>query len=271
MPLRRPSRRPAVGDQGGGFCALSGPHIGDLSKMRISRLRPEECSTLRSADLRALVPPDAEHHLLADGTVLRLAWQRCSGCWGPSGKGKALLVICPGCGSRCRLLRRPPAGPWGCWRCRPLSTISHRRSGAPAGRGKPATWQAERLEALQARAVLLAGVAWPPPRWLWARGDLEELPLLAGAPRLSARRRAALLDRIDALQTLKVALVLPAVNRMLTTLGGTAEEPMGWPRQVAAAHAVVAATRWAVRRPAGDRRQRRPWEPSPPAAAIAGD
>lgn len=239
--------------------------MGDPPKTRNSRPRAGDCTTLRSAQLRPLVPLGAKHHRLADGTVLRLAWQPCRGCWGPSGRGSALLVRCPGCDAPCRLLRRPPGGPWGCWRCQPLSYPSHRRSGAPAGRRKPATWQADQLEELQARAVLLAGVAWPPRRWLWVRRDLEALPLLPGAPRLSARRRAALLDRIDALQTLKVALVLPEMNRTLQALGGAAEEePMGWARQVAAARGIVAATQWAVRRPAGDPRRLR--EPSPAAA-----
>lgn len=221
------------------------------------RPRAEHCHRLTVGSLRPLVTAGADRHRLADGAELGLLWRPVRGCYG--GRGRALLVRCPDCGRPCRVLWRPPGRGWGCWACRPVSHPSHRRPGARAGRGKPSGWNLARLEAEQRRAAALLGLeAWPPARLLWTIADLEAAPRRPDAPRLRPARELALLLRIDALEDRRVALVCGEVAAQLQALGGGEPVlgPMAAAGMLARAERILQTTRWAMRRPAGDRRYR---------------
>lgn len=232
----------------------------------MSRTRPlaRDCQRLTSGDLRALVAPDATEHRLSDGTLLRLRWRAVRGCFG-GGEGRALVLLCPQCGTPGRVLWRPPAGDWGCWRCCPVSHPSHRRSGSRAGRSKPISWHLEQIAAEQMRAADLLGLeAWPPKRLLWDREALAQEPRWPDAPRLSRAREQALLARLDALETLRLALVVPGVCAELEALGCSVPKWSGMEKQALTAEQVVTATAWALRRPARDPRTLQRRGPSPP-------
>lgn len=116
-------------------------------------------------------------------------------------------------------------------------------------------WRLAQLEEEQQQAVaLLALEQWPPPRLLWSLADLRRVPRRIDAPRLSPRRVEALLRRVDALQSLKVAALVPMVEMTLRAAGAELNPPAGLAQR---ARAVVASTQWAVRRPARDRRTAR--------------
>lgn len=219
------------------------------------RPRAEHCERLAAGELRALVEPGSGQHRLADGTLLELRWSRCRGCFGGV-DAWALALGCPLCSATCRVLWRPPAAGWGCWRCHPLSYRSHRRPGARAGRGKPPRWHLAQLSAEQLRIADLVGlVHWPPEKLLWGRRDLAAAPRWPDAPQLSPERERALLLRLEALALLRVAVLVPTLQTDLAELGADLQAELK--PQKAAANRVLAATRWALRRPAGDPRSRR--------------
>lgn len=220
------------------------------------RPRAEACRRLSVGSLRPLVAADADRHRLADGAELGLLWRPVRGCYG--GRGRALLLRCPCCSRPARVLWQPPGLGWGCWRCRPVSHPSHRRPGARAGRGKPSGWSLARLEAEQRRAAALLGLAqWPPARLLWTAADLKTAPRRPGAPRLGLARDRALLLRLDALDTLRVGVIWGIATAQLQALGaGAGGESEMVDRMTQQAHQILQATRWAMRRPAGDRRYR---------------
>lgn len=214
----------------------------------MKRPRPEDCQRLCGAVLKRVVAHGDDHHRLADGTVLRLIWRPVRCCFGGSG-GQELLLSCPRCGTPRRCLHRPRGCGWCCWRCTPLSTAAHRRSGARRGREKPVSWRLAQLEEEQQQAVdLLALEQWPPPPLLWSLADLRRVPRRPDAPRLSEIRVEALLLRIDALQSLKLGALMPLLQL---------ESPAGLETLVHRARAMEEATRWAVRRPARDGRTTR--------------
>lgn len=217
------------------------------------RPRAEDCDRLTAAGIRPLLEPGATHYRLADGTVLQLRWKPVRGGFGKG--GKALGVSCPGCSASSLVLWRPPAAGWGCWRCHRISYPSHRRSGNKRGYRKPSTWQLEKITTEQFKVVALLGFTqWPPQKLLWSRADLEELPRLWRQRRLSARRRAALMERLDALESLRLAGLLPVVRREVERLGGEEAQPLpplGWMER---AEKTMAETNWAVRRQQHDPR-----------------
>lgn len=217
----------------------------------------EACERLATGDLRPLVAPDAVAHRLADGTVLQLRWDRVRGCWGGR-EGRALVLVCPCCDGRCRVLWRPPDAGWGCWRCRPVSHRSHRRPGARRGRRKPEGWRLAQLADEQRRTASLLGLLqWPPEHFLWDASDLRAAHRAPGAPRLCAARREALLLRLCALESLRVGELAPVVRRELEDYGRQLPKHRGARRMVADARRLLASTDWAVRRPAGDPRTAR--------------
>ena len=223
------------------------------------RPRAEDCDRLTAAGLRPLLKPGATHYRLADGTVLQLLWNRVRGGFGKG--GKALGVLCPSCSASVLVLWRPPAAGWGCWRCHRISYPSGRRSGNKRGHRKPSTWQLEKITTEQLKVVALLGFTqWPPPQLLWCRADLEELPRAWKHRQLSARRRAALMDRLDALESLRLAGLLPTVRREIERLGGEEAQPLpplGWLER---AEKTMTETSWAVRRQAHDPRTLRAME-----------
>lgn len=221
------------------------------------RPRAEHAERLNATSLRALVAPGAERHTLADGTTLQLRWRTLSGCFGGAG-GVALLVGCPGCDATARVLYRPAGRTWGCWRCHPISHRSHRRSGARRGRPKPTSWRLDQITAEQRRTAEHLGLQqWPPERLIWGVADLFSAPLVPGAPRLSRDRQLALVLRLDALETLRLVVLLPEIDAELKRLDPESEGLPQWPgmeSKAARARRVVGQTAWAMRRPAGDPR-----------------
>lgn len=223
------------------------------------RWRAHHCHRLSTGELRPLVTAGAAVHRLADGTELGLRWRPVRGCFG-SGSGQSLQLLCPVCGAACRVLWRPPTEGWGCWRCHPISHASHRRPGSRRGHPKPPRWQAAQIAAEQRRTAALLGLQhWPPQKVIWRRVDLISAPRLPGAPQLSSHRELALVLRLDALETLRLALLLPEINADLKRLDRDLEDLPEWPgmdSQAQGARRLVAATAWAMRRPAGDPRSR---------------
>lgn len=220
------------------------------------RPRAEDCQQLRVGQLRQLVRPGDRQLVLNDGTTLLLHWAPVRGCWG--GEGVALVVACPACGARCRLLRRPPGEGWGCWRCRPISHPSHRRPGTHGGQNKPPSWKLARNADRQQQAAELLGLQqWPPKRVLWSRSDLLREPRRPDAPVLSARRELALIRRLDALESERLGLLLPSIRQELEQYGGELPDWPNWDQHLAEVRRQLAQTAWAVRRPAGDPRTTR--------------
>lgn len=220
------------------------------------RPRAEACGRLTVGQLRRRVEAGAPSCQLADGTALALRWAPVRGCFG--GRGRALVMICPVCEASCRVIWRPPGQGWGCWRCRPVSHRSHRRPGSRRGRPKPTRWRLEQIATEQRRCTeLLALEHWPPQRLFWSWRHLLVEPRRPGAPVLSAARELALAQRCCALETLRVAALLPGID---AELRGWGHELPPWPskgREVAAAKRLLEDTAWSVRRPAGDPRKPR--------------
>jgi hypothetical protein len=217
---------------------------------RFRRPRAEDCDKLTAAGLRPLVVPGGTRYQLPDGTLLQLRWTTVRGGFG--GGGVALLLGCPGCSSTARVLRRPPGEGWGCWRCRPVSHPSHRRSGARRGRCKPASWHLERIAAEQKHVAELLGLeSWPPEKVLWTHDDLARAPRRRNAPRLSKERREALLLRLDLLESIRYGEALPVVERSLGSDMSEASPLMAIAQQ---ARKLIVSTDWAVRRPSQDPR-----------------
>lgn len=218
------------------------------------RPRAEDCKRLTIGYLRKRVTSGATSYILRDGQRLELHWSRCRGCFG-GGEGQALLMLCPVCSRSCRVLWCPPGRGWGCCSCRPVSHRSHRRSGSSNGGLKPPLWRLNQLNTAQIRVARLLGLQeWPPNRLLWSRHDLEAAPRRPDAPRLSHRRRRALLLRLDCLEALRIALIAGDIRSEQQALSGDVPE---WPelRKMARAAALVERyTRWAVRHGAHDPR-----------------
>jgi hypothetical protein len=232
----------------------------------VTRPRIEDCDVIDAARLRRVVAPDAETHRIA-GVDLVLLWRRRDGCWGGR-PGRELLVRCPRCDAPRRRLHRPPGGPWCCWRCTPLSTPSHRRNGGRRGRGKPAQWTLQQIEAETQRCVeLLQLQEWPPRLVLWTIDDLRKAPRRPGA-RLSRKRKEALVQRLDDLHTLQLGYLVPLLNDDLAAMGaGRCLDPMPprWPVMLHCARVGLECSAWAVRRPSSDPRSRRVAPCDPPA------
>lgn len=211
------------------------------------RHRAEDCERLALVDLRPLVQPGAEALDLPDGTTLALRWGGVRGCFGGR-PGRALLLTCPICNRSCRVLWQPPGERWGCCCCWRISYRSHRRSGSRKGQPKPPSWRREQLDQEQRRCADLLGLeSWPPPTLFWRPFDLLTAPRRPDAPRVSYHRQLALVRRLDALETLRIGSVV----------AGSAL-PMRWPKRMSDnAAAVMEATAWALRRPAGDPRSTR--------------
>lgn len=218
------------------------------------RHRAEDCERLALADLRPLVQPGAEALDLPDGTTLALRWGGVRGCFGGR-PGRALLLTCPICDRSCRVLWRPPGERWGCCCCWRISYRSHRRSGSRKGQPKPPSWHRKQLRQEQLRCAALLGLeSWPPPTLLWRPFDLLTAPRRPDAPRLRFDRQVALVRRLDALESLRIGSVVAGSDLL---------RPVGWPKRLNDnAAAVMEATAWALRRPAGD--------PRTPRGGVAG-
>lgn len=218
------------------------------------RPRAEDCRRLTIGMLRTRVTPGATNYLLRDGQRLELHWSRCRGCFG-GGEGQALLILCPVCSRYCRVLWCPPGCGWGCCSCRPVSHRSHRRSGSSNGGLKPPLWRLDQLNTAQVRVARLLGLQeWPPNQLLWSRHDLEAAPRRPDAPRLSRRRRRALLIRLDCLDALRIALMAGDIRSEQQALSG---DLPAWPELQKMAKAAAIGeryTRWAVRQGAHDPR-----------------
>ena len=204
--------------------------------------------------LRKRVTSGATSYILRDGQRLELRWSRCRGCFG-GGDGQALLILCPVCSRNCRVLWCPPGRGWGCCSCRSVSHRSHRRSGSSTSGLKPPLWRLDQLNTAQARVARLLGLQeWPPNQLLWSRRDLEAAPRRPDAPRLSHRRRRALLIRLNCLEGLRIALIAGGIRSEQQALSG---DLPAWPELRKMAHAAAIGercTRWAVRRGAQDPR-----------------
>ncbi len=218
--------------------------------------RAEDCERLSTGQLRAWVVAGARSHQLSDGTELELSWEPVRGCFGGRG-GRALVITCPRCSRPCRVLWHAPLSGWGCRRCNPVSYRSHRRSGSGRGRCKPASWHLDRIEAEQRRVAALLGLRWPVQRLLWRLDDLRYAPRVSGAPRLSRRRREALIHRLDALENLRFRRVLPLLSCDLKALGCSPPDGHQLDALATSAEERLTATAWAVRRPATDPRTTR--------------
>jgi hypothetical protein len=109
-------------------------------------------------------------------------------------------------------------------------------------------WRLEAIHAEQRRCVDLLGLArYPPDRLIWSLRDLFEAPLRPDAPRLAWRRRLALLQRLDALESLRVLSHAPGIMALCKQVGSTADlsPPEGLRER---AEEVIHRTGWAVRR-----------------------
>jgi hypothetical protein len=218
------------------------------------RPRAEDCKRLTIGYLRKRVTSSTTSYTLRDGQRLELRWSRCRGCFG-GGEGLALVIACPICSRNCRVLWCPPGQDWGCYSCRPVSHRSHRRSGSSTGGLKPPLWRMSQLNTAQVRAARLLGLQeWPPNQLFWSRHDLEVAPRRPDAPRLSHRRRRALLTRLECLETLRIALTAGDIRSEKQALRG---DLSAWPelRKLAKAAALEErGTRWALRHGAHDPR-----------------
>lgn len=216
------------------------------------RPRAEACRRITIREIRQRVSPGTPS-LHLDGLTLGLEWWRVRGCFGGRG-GLGLLLLCPSCGARCRVLHQPPASEgWSCWSCRPVSPRSHRRPGAHRGRRKGRSWRLDQIREEQRRIVALLCLRdWPPPQPLWTRRDLDSVALLPQGTLLSSRRRKALLDRLDALETVKIDLIGAEIRRLQGD--GSSDPPSS---ATEAALRVLQSTRGALRRTASDARTAR--------------
>jgi hypothetical protein len=117
-------------------------------------------------------------------------------------------------------------------------------------------WRLEAIHAEQRRCADLLGLAqYPPSRLIWSLRDLFVAPLRPDAPRLAWRRRLALLQRLDALESLRVLSFAPEVDGLARLVGMPEQgEPRGLREQ---AEEVMHRTGWAVRRGPRDPRTAR--------------
>lgn len=109
-------------------------------------------------------------------------------------------------------------------------------------------WRREAIHAEQHRCADLLGLArFPPDRLIWSLRDLFVAPLRPDAPRLAWRRRLALLQRLDALESLRVLSHAPGIAALCKQVGSTADlsPPEGLRER---AEEVIHRTGWAVRR-----------------------
>jgi hypothetical protein len=129
-------------------------------------------------------------------------------------------------------------------------------------------WRLEAIHAEQRRCADLLGLArFPPDRLIWGLRDLLAAPRRPDAPRQHWRRRLALLQRLNALESLRVLCHAPGIAALLEQVGSTADlSPPEGLRE--GAEAVVHRTGWAVRRGPRDPRTTRGGR-SPAAAEIA--
>lgn len=220
------------------------------------------------ADLRGLVQRGEPSCCLPDGTALTLQWRPVRGCYG--GSGQAALIACPAsCGRWVRVLWRPPGLGWGCWSCRPVSHRSHRRPGSHRrhrrpgiNSRKPRNWHRQQASDEQDRiALLLFGPIGTGLRrgWrdrlplVWGLRDLRALQRHPNAPRISRRRFDALVERLDALEGLRILEVLAACPFRDRLSPPNDDQPRLW---AAYCRATLCLTEWAMRRPARDPRSR---------------
>lgn len=225
---------------------------GAISGIR-RRPRIESCQRFTVSDAKSLLEPGIQVLTIADGTRLELRWHSVRGCWGGK-EGRAFLLVCPACQRGARVLHRPPAEGWSCWRCRPVSVRSHRRSGTHQ-KGKPLEWQLEQIDQQQREAAQLFGlVHWPPLKLLWTGPDLWNEPRRDDARRLRSERQRALVQRIDALETIRLGLLVPGIAAAFERLDATVPEWPGLAQKVQLAREVVASTAWVMRRRSVDRR-----------------
>lgn len=169
------------------------------------RIRSEECEILKVASLSSCVAGHQDWVVLDDGTKLDLCRAEVRGVFAAQGKrgtGLTLMAHCPSCSRAARVLRKPyGAQQWGCRRCLPLIYPAQRRSGWHKGRvnRKPSTWALAAIRDEQRRvARMLALQCWPPRSIIWDRSQLQP------TRRLQEDRKVALIDRLEALETLRV-------------------------------------------------------------------
>lgn len=91
--------------------------------------------------------------------------------------------------------------------------------------------------------------SWRPTRLIWGLTDLRNHPRRPDAPRLSARRRDALEQRLNALESVRILRIIGACPVQL--IGPQDDRPR---LMLAHARLVMDETRWAMRRPTRDPR-----------------
>jgi hypothetical protein len=102
-------------------------------------------------------------------------------------------------------LRKPyGAQKWGCRGCLPLIYPAQRRSGWHKGRAnrKPSTWKLDAIRDEQQQiAAYLRLETWPPNTIAWGHSELN------ATRRLKNSRREALMDRLAALESLRISIL----------------------------------------------------------------
>jgi len=226
------------------------PPITPTPYPRHRRPKAEDCERITAAEIRRCVGPEATNWKMADGTLLELRWAVVRGCGNHNcGTGTELTLACPQCSATVRVLRQPPGEGWSCWRCRPVSHPSHRRPGSRGGRQKPPSWRLAQVVSEQRRVVELLGLEqWPPRKILWKLSDLEAAPLHPGAPRLSRKRRNALLLCLDALETLRYGAIFLALKEDLKASEIEPSKTTTWEQLTHQANQTLIYTSWARRR-----------------------
>ena len=217
---------------------------------RPPRPRAELCQRLSLAAIRSRVEDGAPSTVLRDGSAVNLHWQPCRGTYG--GGGLALLIECPRCFRRVRVLWRPPGGSWGCKQCNRISYSSQRRSGSRRGSAKPSTYQFDRVVADRCKVFLRLGLIVPDEMI----PDPLLIPRRHDAPRISERREWDLRRRLLALEWLRLGASIPPLQRLLKRYGEASGE-VSIDQQLRVAQRILKETAWAVRRPARDPRSRR--------------
>ena len=205
-------------------------------------IRTEETERLAVADLRRAVVRFAHQVQLEDGTLLQLCWREVRGVFSSgSSRGTGITVVakCPSCGAHARVLRKVSGQRhWGCRSCINLIYTAQRRSGGHKGRvkRKPVTWRLAAISDEQRHIAKLLGLTcWPPQAIAWERSQL--MP----GRRLQPVRIEALMDRIDALENLRVMICGIAISNRFAI--GPAVEPR---HPLLAAKQILASTHWAI-------------------------
>lgn len=203
-------------------------------------LRVEDTEALRIADCRPELQVGAQS-VVIDDCRLELRWMQVKNPVQEARAGSAawrVYALCPACGKSARLLRRRRgAKAWRCVKCLGVIYPSQRRSGNGNRKGgpKPARSNAFRWQLQQERVARLLGLPqWPPLKLLWGVGDL--CPLRP----ISRHRRHALLMRLDALETLRIAALAGA--EVFKSSGGAPT-----PESLAASELTLRSTQWALR------------------------